>query len=231
MRVISLLQPWASLSVQGHKGIETRSWATKYRGPLLIHASANKKSVGKQLAASQPFLKYMPHIPDKQWKDRFGQHNPVLDWDALPFGAIIGMVNLDHIVSFDDLTNNSLVRLPDQIGFNTPNSVKWWQLSYEEKEFGDYNPGRYGWLMSSPKVFPKPIPAKGKLLLWNYDFDGKDDSFILQCGDCGYAACRDQFRLDKNGIDTEQEEWTTTCLKCESENVSCIIDNVINSLP
>lgn len=39
MKVISLLQPWATLAVIGQKKIETRSWSTKYRGPLLIHAS------------------------------------------------------------------------------------------------------------------------------------------------------------------------------------------------
>lgn len=39
MKVISLLQPWASLVILGHKKIETRSWNTKYRGDLLIHAS------------------------------------------------------------------------------------------------------------------------------------------------------------------------------------------------
>lgn len=41
MKVITIWQPWASLIVLGHKKIETRGWATKYRGPLLIHAAAN----------------------------------------------------------------------------------------------------------------------------------------------------------------------------------------------
>lgn len=39
MKAISVRQPWAWLVVQGHKPVENRSWATKYRGPLLIHAS------------------------------------------------------------------------------------------------------------------------------------------------------------------------------------------------
>lgn len=39
MKAISLWQPWASLMVSGLKKIETRSWATNYRGPLLIHAA------------------------------------------------------------------------------------------------------------------------------------------------------------------------------------------------
>ncbi len=43
MKVISLLQPWASLVVMGYKKCETRSWNTKSRGTLLIHASLGKK--------------------------------------------------------------------------------------------------------------------------------------------------------------------------------------------
>jgi len=40
MRAITIKQPWASLIVEGLKDIENRTWATKYRGPVLIHASA-----------------------------------------------------------------------------------------------------------------------------------------------------------------------------------------------
>lgn len=39
MKVISLLEPWASLVKENVKHIETRSWKTKYRGELYIHAS------------------------------------------------------------------------------------------------------------------------------------------------------------------------------------------------
>ena len=42
MKVISLLEPWASLIKEKVKYIETRSWATKYRGELYIHASKRK---------------------------------------------------------------------------------------------------------------------------------------------------------------------------------------------
>ena len=39
MKALSLRQPWASLIANGHKTIETRTWRTRYRGPLAIHAS------------------------------------------------------------------------------------------------------------------------------------------------------------------------------------------------
>lgn len=39
MKAITLWQPWASLMATGLKKIETRSWHTRYRGGLLIHAA------------------------------------------------------------------------------------------------------------------------------------------------------------------------------------------------
>jgi ASCH domain len=40
MKVIVIRQPWAWLIVHGFKDIENRSWTTRYRGTLLIQASA-----------------------------------------------------------------------------------------------------------------------------------------------------------------------------------------------
>ena len=46
-----------------------------------------------------------------------------------------------------------------------------WELTDKEYAFGDYTPGRWGWLLSDPVLFNEPIPAKGKLGLWEYDLD------------------------------------------------------------
>jgi hypothetical protein len=40
MRCLSIKQPWASLIASGRKTVEVRSWSTKYRGPLIVCASA-----------------------------------------------------------------------------------------------------------------------------------------------------------------------------------------------
>lgn len=42
MKVLSVRQPWAWAIIFGGKDIENRYWKTKYRGPLVIHASANR---------------------------------------------------------------------------------------------------------------------------------------------------------------------------------------------
>lgn len=40
MKALSIIEPYASLILEGQKHIETRSWRTNYRGTILIHASA-----------------------------------------------------------------------------------------------------------------------------------------------------------------------------------------------
>jgi hypothetical protein len=67
----------------GLKTIETRSWSTRHRGELLIHASMGK--TGALLASEPPFSKY------------------ISDFKHLPFGAIIGQVMLVDVVRVEQL--------------------------------------------------------------------------------------------------------------------------------
>ncbi|QTF59120.1 ASCH domain-containing protein [Stutzerimonas frequens] len=52
MKALSIRQPWAWLIVRGHKPLENRSWATSYRGPLLIHAAKGMTRAEYEDAAS-----------------------------------------------------------------------------------------------------------------------------------------------------------------------------------
>lgn len=45
MKAISIHQPFASLIASGEKTIETRRWATKYRGDLLIVSTQKKNKL------------------------------------------------------------------------------------------------------------------------------------------------------------------------------------------
>ena len=40
VRVLTVRQPWAWAIIQGGKDVEKRSWPTRHRGPLLIHAGS-----------------------------------------------------------------------------------------------------------------------------------------------------------------------------------------------
>ncbi len=42
LKALTLRQPWAWLVVNGFKDIENRIWATRHRGPLLIHAGTSR---------------------------------------------------------------------------------------------------------------------------------------------------------------------------------------------
>ena len=55
MKVLTIKQPWATLIMQGDKRFEFRSWQTKYRGDLLIHAG---KGIDKD--AMERLAKYLP---------------------------------------------------------------------------------------------------------------------------------------------------------------------------
>ena len=39
MKALSIRHPWVDLILAGSKTIEIRTWSTRYRGPLLLHAS------------------------------------------------------------------------------------------------------------------------------------------------------------------------------------------------
>lgn len=40
MKGLTIKEPWATLIIEGYKMYEFRSWKTKYRGKILIHAGA-----------------------------------------------------------------------------------------------------------------------------------------------------------------------------------------------
>ena len=80
MKTISLLQPWASLIAIGAKKIETRSWSTKYRGPLAIHASKGFPKLLRELCNTQPFKAILSKVG--------------LNADNLPLGKIVATCDL-----------------------------------------------------------------------------------------------------------------------------------------
>lgn len=85
MKAITIWQPWASLISCGIKKYETRSWPTKYRGPIAIHAAAKNPQT----------LPWEVRGVLEKYAEYIGQ------LDELPRGAIIAtanLVNVWHIV-------------------------------------------------------------------------------------------------------------------------------------
>lgn len=81
MKTITIKQPWASLIVEGIKDVENRTWPTKFRGRVLVHA-------GLKIDQSY-FTEKIWDIPtDIQQKGK----EAILK--GMPTGAIIGSVEI-----------------------------------------------------------------------------------------------------------------------------------------
>ena len=55
MKALTLTQPWATAVARGVKSIETRSWATGYRGWLAIHAAKGWEVDDRQFALEEAY--------------------------------------------------------------------------------------------------------------------------------------------------------------------------------
>jgi hypothetical protein len=73
MKILSIRQPWASLIATGAKDVENRTWPTRYRGPVLIHASQRADDVTSD-----------------EIERRFGVRLP----PTLPLGGIVGLTEI-----------------------------------------------------------------------------------------------------------------------------------------
>lgn len=147
MKALTIHQPWATLIALGEKRFETRSWPTKYRGMLAIHA-------GKQID-----LTAMMETPIKEALIKHG----IVDWTKLPFGQIVATTDLT------DCYKVSRPRGDDGPVFltNGIRSISWAGRLGQEYYFGDYTDGRYAWEMKDVRRM-EAIPAKGQQGLWNW---------------------------------------------------------------
>jgi len=88
LKALSLTQPWATLMAAGLKRIETRSWGTKYRGRVIIHAAKGFPPYARQLCGRHPFLDAL--------------HGLGISSRDFPFGALIATADLYDIVRIVD---------------------------------------------------------------------------------------------------------------------------------
>ena len=121
MKALSIWQPWAQLLATGVKHDETRSWGTKYRGPILIHAAKRQMDYTSEFIElhRSPFYKYFKVMG-------FGTYENIL---KLPYGAIIGMAELVDCKKIDYAFGNFTVgryawRMEKPVLFDTPIPAK-----------------------------------------------------------------------------------------------------------
>ena len=158
MKAISLWQPWGSGIVLGAKGIETRSWATKYRGPLLIHASKRYAFEQTMLGNQGNWLGALDRAP----KSGLECH------ELLPAGALLGIVDLVGCQMSNWIKATQDLHLPRWRSWDRPMfpevghaELDRRQHQWCEFEMGDFTDGRYGWILENIRRFETPIPFKG----------------------------------------------------------------------
>jgi hypothetical protein len=142
MKALTIYQPWATLVAIGAKKIETRSWQTRYRGPLAIHAALNKRFCDMKskdyICGNDPFRSVLT----EEWKDR---HDPL---DFMPLGAIVATCSLYSCLPIS-------------------HDLKAY-LSARDLAFGDYTEGRFMWILENIKKI-KPVFVRGKMGLWEWE--------------------------------------------------------------
>lgn len=146
MKAITIKQPWATLIALGEKKFETRSWQTKYRGPIAIHAG---KTVEKEM------LDYVV-ISSALAKHGIYSH------EDLPTGAVIAIAELVecHKITADYWSMYDEEKAGTASGLLIEGD-EWW--------FGNYSVGRYAWELANVRLLEKPLQVKGQLSIWNWE--------------------------------------------------------------
>ena len=156
-KAISIKQPWAYLICAGIKDVENRTWATKYRGPVYIHASA--KPVGQYFEIDVFTADQLNFLI---------QSKKINLIEKVQLSAIIGHVDIvDCVVNYPSIwaeKSNSLSRT-----FVDPeihNLNEW--ITDDNNNLVHKKDTIYNWVLANPVLFDKPIlNVKGKLSFWD----------------------------------------------------------------
>lgn len=197
VKAITLYQPWASAVALGYKTIETRSWPTRYRGPLAIHAGRNTAAVGA------PIWDELARLVVEEGKGMY----PL----GFPTGAVLATCTLSDVVpivrtgeegairtldvdgngslwlveprTYPDLRDVSVdVRSEYLAGGDYTDPAAWEEFCdlrglahaienreiEEQRPYGDFTPGRYAWLLQERVELEEPQPARGRQGLWDW---------------------------------------------------------------
>ncbi len=168
MKAITIWQPWASLLAIGAKRYETRGWATKYRGPIAIHA-AKKDPCKIPLIGLEEF--------DAAAGEELTKAGLGSTWFLLPRGEIIAtaeLVNVWHIVhnpgaDVDTARHISIGAESLTNDRHAPDFADYFVPTAREMIFGDWTPGRFAWEIANVRMLSEPIPAKGKQRIWEWN--------------------------------------------------------------
>jgi len=141
MKAITLYEPWAALVAAGWKEVETRDWYTGYRGPLAIHSSV--------------------HPPDKTEISRltFLLGGKGYELPAFHMGCVLAVCRLAACVPAA-LVEDAAKKLKPEFS-----PRRGWDV---EREMGNYDRGRWAWILRDVRPLDPPVYARGQRKLWDW---------------------------------------------------------------
>jgi activating signal cointegrator 1 len=152
MKALTLWQPWATLIAIGAKRVETRSWATAYRGPLAIHAAVRPVRADEIEREMVEALRWC-------WPPTTAQLR------SLPLGSIVATCRLVDIYRVsrsdaDAIEDGETIRLCSARIYAT-------DIDRREAAFGNYGPGRCAWVLADVQAI-EPVSVPGARGLWEW---------------------------------------------------------------
>lgn len=183
-KALSLSNPWAQLVAEGVKAVETRSWRTRHRGPLVI-VSTKAEPTQARIGGWFAFPKAVHGRGRTEWVLRHedGNLGAGLNDRPMPLGAVVASCRLADVVPIldgDEATEADIAVLPYPRVESYVNEDEfpdgWLELWHprlgnpvepersglsipQQAPFGDFSPGRFAWLFEDVKPTTERCPA------------------------------------------------------------------------
>lgn len=158
VKTLTLTQPWATLVALELKRFETRSWQTTHRGPLAIHAAKGFAPEARAFAEDVAIPKYLLGAG-------------IRTADLLPRGVIICTVELEGCHRIHEWNDEQPAEGPSPIyAWREDSDTAFWP-GQQERELGDWSPGRFAWELEGVEIFEQQLQVRGQLGLWDCDID------------------------------------------------------------
>lgn len=141
MRALTIHQPYAELILRGLKRVENRTWATKLREPILIHAGQSRSWLD---------------LNEKGTVDIHG-----IAVAEMTFSAILGVATIVDCVKVDRYVS-------DRVGGKVPVFRKADLKLYPWLDDHEHAQGPYCFILADVVRFAEPIPCGGKQGFWTY---------------------------------------------------------------
>ena len=143
MKTLSIQQPHSDLIVWWDKSIENRTWRTRHRGPILIHASSrlDRDEVTELSGDGWDILAESPCVMSA----------------IVGVATVLDVLDVEAIEDWIDGGDNPC---------STPAAAAELERAADAGELERYAFGPFCWLLGDRKPIPDPVPCGGKLNLW-----------------------------------------------------------------